>query len=209
MLRTCINSGLLAVVLLTGCAGLPTLPDGGRATADPHVGVPPAVAREYARAVAELEAGNFDRAERELQAFIERYPEYPAPYVNLAIVREQQSRTDDASALLGSALERDPGFAPALNRLGLMKRRQGDFAGAEETWLALTRAEPDYAYAWYNLGVLYDLYLQDLPAAITHYKRYQELDGAAEDAKVVASWIADLERRAGVETRTARTGGDS
>ena len=73
-------------------------------------------------------------------------------------------------------------------------------------WL-LPMADPEYAYAWYNLGVLYDLYLQDLPAALDHYTSVTSSvtgNAADEDAARSDRWIADLERRIGTPARAAQ-----
>jgi hypothetical protein len=104
-----------------------------------------------------------------------------------------------------------------------MKRRQGDFAGAKEAWLRVTKTDPEYLNAWYNLGVLYDIYMQDLPAALAAYKRYQELyvntnsdEGTytgwgeyvpppvIDPDPEVNRWIVDLERRTANSPRAAQ-----
>ena len=59
---------------------------------------------------------------------------------------------------------------------------------------------PDYALAHYNLGVLNELYLQRLEAALQHFETYQSLVG--ED-KQVERWINDLQRRITAAQRTA------
>ena len=82
----------------------------------------------------------------------------------------------------------------------MLLRRQGKFGEAEAAYLKAVTASPDYALAHYNLGVLYELYLQRLDAALQHYERYQAVTG--ED-KQVAKWIADLKRRLGNTQRTA------
>jgi len=56
--------------------------------------------------------------------------------------------------------------------------------------------------AHYNLGVLNELYLQRLDAALRHFEHYQEL--VSEDQQV-ARWIADLSRRVMANQRTANT----
>ena len=61
-------------------------------------------------------------------------------------------------------------------------------------------ASPNYALAHYNLGVLNELYLQRLDAALQHFERYQELAGGD---KQVEKWIADLKRRVAANQRTA------
>ena len=105
--------------------------------------------------------------------------------------------------MLTRSLELDSTNPVALNRLGMIKRRAGDFAAAEAAWLGAIAANPEYPYAWYNLGVLYDLYLQDLPAALEHYQAYQRLEGGGDGDATVALWIADLETRIGSHPQTA------
>ena len=106
--------------------------------------------------------------------------------------------------MLRSALEVKPNSVQALNRLGLISRQRGQFAEAESAWLAATLADPEYAYSWYNLGVLYDIYLQDLPAALDHYRQYQSVTDSTEQDAVVGRWVADLERRIGKPARAAQ-----
>ena len=51
-----------------------------------------------------------------------------------------------------------------------------------------------YARAHFNLGVLAELYMQDLNLALNHFRLYQGLQKQAD--QTVANWIIDLERRA-------------
>ena len=55
--------------------------------------------------------------------------------------------------------------------------------------------------AWYNLGVLYDLYMQDIESALQAYRNYQDVLTSAEVPveadPLVNRWIVDLERRQG------------
>jgi hypothetical protein len=55
---------------------------------------------------------------------------------------------------------------------------------------------PNYAKAHFNLGVLAELYLQDLPLALTHYEAYQNTQTEADST--VAKWVIDLQKRTGV-----------
>jgi tetratricopeptide (TPR) repeat protein len=71
---------------------------------------------------------------------------------------------------------------------------------AEAAYMKAVTADPDYALAHYNLGVLNELYLQRLDLALQHFERYQDLGG---DDEQVTKWIADLKRRLGSTERTA------
>ncbi len=55
---------------------------------------------------------------------------------------------------------------------------------------------PNYAKAHFNFGVLAELYLQDLPLALSHYEAYQNTQTEADST--VAKWVIDLQKRTGV-----------
>jgi len=148
----------------------------------------------YEQAVASMAAGDTIDAELRFQEFLLAYPEFPGAYVNLAIIFAGRGDDKAVEDSLTDALILDPRHAVALNHLGMLLRRQGKFFEAESAYLKAVTVSPDYALAHYNLGVLNDLYLQRLGAALQHYERYQEIAG--ED-KQVNIWIADLKRRIG------------
>ena len=129
-----------------------------------------------------------------------QYPDYPGAHVNLAIIFVARDDLQAAEMSLTDALIIDPVHAQALNQLGMLLRRQGRFEEAESAYMKAVTADPDYALAHYNLGVLNDLYLQRLDTALDHYERYQALAG--EDQQVTR-WIADLKRRIDAPPRTA------
>lgn len=196
----CIAAG----VMLASCSSSRVRP------ADPEsdqlASVPDSVQREYAEAVAKIAADNDAAAIRQLEEFISENPQYPGAYINLAILYDRQNQIEQALWLLNRAIEIEPDSVSALNRLGLIMRREGKFTEAEAAWLRATEVDPAYSNAWYNLGILYDIYLQDLPAAIDHYRRYQELTAGADDP-LAARWIEDLERRVGEPARAAEARG--
>jgi tetratricopeptide (TPR) repeat protein len=197
---------VLFAVVLSGCASggstrkaADALPDDAGKLSDVRV-VPPEAAAEYEQALAAMASGELLDAQIAFQDFLLRYPDYPGAHVNLAIVFAGNGDDDAAEASLNAALAIDPGFAPALNQVGLLRRRQGRFHEAEEAYLAAIAASPGYALPHYNLGVLNELYLQKLESALENFERYQAL--VEEDAQV-GKWIADLQRRTGVDSRTA------
>jgi tetratricopeptide (TPR) repeat protein len=201
----------LAVVLcgLAACGGTGTRPDAGAAmtaspgdAADPGLDVPAPLAAAYARAVAALEAGDLTEAEFEFEQLVLEAPEFPGPYVNLAIVHLETQRELEAEQLLQQALQLDPAHAAANNQLGMLRRRQGRFAEAEAAYRAAIAADPAYALACHNLGVLLDLYLKRGEEALEYYECYQNLQAVPDER--VARWIIDLKRRLGVSGQAAR-----
>ena len=205
MLQNYTDKFLLIIVcaMLSGCFSSGGMRQDVAAKND-EVAVPARVQRDYQFAIARMDANDDLAAASQFEEFLVSYPGYSAAYVNLAIIYDRQGRSDDAIAMLRSALEVKPDSVQALNRLGLISRQRGQFAEAESAWLAATLADPEYAYSWYNLGVLYDIYLQDLPSALDHYQQYQSVTGSTEQDAVVGRWITDLERRIGTPARAAQ-----
>ena len=213
LLQRCIESGRHCALWLTlmvfgGCAGggmvtAPTMVDSGASTqagtADGAL-APAATLALYEQATTIMAAGDFVEAERRFKEFLLRYPEYPGAHVNLAIIEAMRHNDAAARVSLDAALALNPEYAAALNQLGQLLRRNGDFSAAEAAYMKAVTVRPDYALAHYNLGVLYELYLQRLDDALTHFEAYQAL--VAED-KQVEKWIADLRRRIAATQRTA------
>ena len=99
------------------------------------------------------------------------------------------------------AVERDANSAIANNYLGVSQRNLGKFKDAEAAYLAAVTADDNYAAAHLNLGVLYDMYLQQPEQALTHYARYQQLQ-TTPDTKV-GSWVKELRTRLGLNKKPA------
>jgi tetratricopeptide (TPR) repeat protein len=199
---------ILCLLILSGCASGPkparTDEDrSSRQAADEERlrSVPTKALTLYERAAAILAAGDSTDAELRFKEFVLQYPGYPGAYVNLAILRARAGDDKAAEGFITDALIIDAEHSAALNQLGMLLRRQGKFIEAESAYLKAVTASPDYALAHYNLGVLNELYLQRLDAALQHFERYQEIQG--ED-KQVAKWIVDLKRRLNVKQRTAK-----
>ncbi|MEW6359125.1 MAG: tetratricopeptide repeat protein [Planctomycetota bacterium] len=65
----------------------------------------------------------------------------------------------------------------ALNNLGALLRDQKRYAEAKVVYERAQAANPDYAAAYYNLGVLCADYLNDKQSAIQHFQKYVDLKG--------------------------------
>lgn len=154
------------------------------------------VASDYARAT-RLMADNQDaEAMALLQAIVAKTPTLSGPVVNQAVILLKQKNYVDAEKQLRRSLTINNRNPYAHNLLGIALREQGKFAEARAAYEAALSIDPNYAKAHFNLGVLADLYLQDLPFALGHYERYQALQDKPDPA--VANWIIDLQKRTGV-----------
>ncbi len=90
-------------------------------------------------------------------------------------------------------VELNPGRAEAYNQMGIFYRHVGRFADARAMYEKALNIDAGYQAAQINLGILYDLYLVNIPLALESYKKYQGL--APSEDKQVNLWIVDLENR--------------
>jgi len=147
----------------------------------------------YQQALTALGAGRYSEAERVLLAVIRREPELAGPRANLGILYARTGHPVQAFESLKQAIRLNPDRAAYYNELGMVSRREGRFDEARRYYAKALDLDPGYAYAHLNIGILYDLYLQDAAKAMQHYQRYREL--APGEAGTVTKWIADLQQR--------------
>jgi Flp pilus assembly protein TadD len=202
---------LLAMLVLAGCGGSsavksPSGPQQAVGSGAMEAGdelapvIPPATLTLFEQATASMAAGDFVDAELRFKEFLLQYPTYPGAHVNLAIIHNSNGNDAAARGSIDAALAIEPNHPAALNQMGMLLRRNGKFLEAEAAYLKAVTVSPDYALAHYNLGVLNELYLQRLEAALQNFETYQSLTG--ED-KQVAKWITDLTRRVAANQRSA------
>ncbi|WP_210396042.1 tetratricopeptide repeat protein [Motiliproteus sediminis] len=185
------------VLALTGCGGANI-----KRAEQLQVGLPelqervlvisPEGRAEYAAAVALLRNNQPYEARAALQQVIERHPQIPGAYLNLALLDFHEGFDDSARSRVNKALELLPRNAAAYNLSGTLYRREGKFRQAWEAYSLALAVDDSYAPAHLNLAILFDIYLQYWIDARTHYQRYLELTG--EDEKV-SLWLQDLDRR--------------
>lgn len=197
-------TALVAVLTLAACGSAPsTAPSTDEAYAVDEQGqriVPPQAQTLYEQAASAMAAGDLVDAELRFKEFLLLYPDFPGAYVNISIIHAENGDLEAARTAVDAALSIDPDYAPALNQSGVLLRKNGNFSEAEAAYLKAVTVAPDYPLAHYNLGVLNELYLQRLDAALQHFQRYQELAGEDEQ---VSKWIVDLQRRVAASQRTA------
>ncbi|MGB5992025.1 MAG: tetratricopeptide repeat protein [Desulfobacterales bacterium] len=148
--------------------------------------------RDFERAVAMLNEQEYGQAIDLLEKVIEQSPGVTAPYINMAIACQHIGKLDQAEAHLNTALRLVSEHPVACNEYGLLYRKTGRFAEARAIYEKALSSFPDYYPVHRNLGILCDLYLNDLVCALEHYEIYSE---ARPEDKQVKSWIADLRTR--------------
>jgi tetratricopeptide (TPR) repeat protein len=201
---------LLAFLLLTACQSVPEpapVPE-PEPIPDPVVEVTPEVATPepipepepidfnqqlYEQAITALKAGDTEIGLELLFELSTVAPEKPFLFTNLGLAYLKLNKIDLAEQAFTEAVSNDGKDAVAHNHLGILQRQKGQFENALKRYQRAIDIDQDYAAAHLNLGILFDIYLQDLNKALLQYEKYQALI-TEEDAQV-AGWIVDIQRR--------------
>lgn len=152
-----------------------------------------AAQKEYNRALKAMKEGKNQEAMVLFQSIAARYPTLAGPWINQGIIHLRKEEFEAAAEKLRKAVSIYPNHAYAHNLLGVALREQGQFNDAKASYLKALSIDKNYANAHYNLAVLADLYLQDLPLALEHFRTFQSLQD--EPDQTVEGWIKDLTRR--------------
>ncbi len=152
---------------------------------------PKARMQAWDEALQSLRAGDQETALKRFEQFRAQYGDSPALQANVGLVFYNRAQYDKAKEALLAAVGYPAAPAAWHNQLGMIYRQLGEFRNAEQAYLKALALQPDYARAHRNLAILYDLYLQELPKAVAHYRRALAV---APDPEI-ESWIGDLERR--------------
>jgi Flp pilus assembly protein TadD len=182
----------------SGAASAPDRPGAAGATGATGGAVLPAELsqeslRAFDAALDALQEGHADVAERGLLALARTNPELGGPHANLGIIYRHAGKLTQAVAELELAVRSNPQQPVYLNQLGIAYREQGQFARAREAYEKALAIDPAYPAPNLNLGVLFDLYLDDSKRAAEHYDRYLALTPGGDEK--VGKWLADLKNR--------------
>jgi len=99
----------------------------------------------------------FDQAQAQMDAYLERYPDDPYVLHIKGLGTWQQGELEDAERLNKRLLEIDPNWVIAYNQLGYITMLQGRFAEAEEYFTSYRFIAPDQANPHDSLGELFIL----------------------------------------------------
>jgi tetratricopeptide (TPR) repeat protein len=149
----------------------------------------------YDSALSLMKAGKYEKAALKLEDLSRTDDERAGPYINLGIAYRHLGKLEEARQALKLATERRAGREIAWNELGLVYRRMGEFEKARDAYERSIRERASYGKAYLNLGILCDIYLEDLTCAIRNYEKYRKLGDS--EANRVKLWLADVRNRAG------------
>ena len=145
------------------------------------------------QAISAAMEGKTELALEHFATLLEKNPFANKVFTNLGLLYLQMNDTAEAKKAFLNAIEQDSQDAVAYNHLAIIQRQEGEFKQALFNYYKAINADPEYASAHLNLGILFDLYLQELPKALEQYLLYQKLTHNKNED--VAKWIIDLQRR--------------
>ena len=151
---------------------------------------------DYQAALGLLQQERYAEGIALLERVIEQVPEVSAPRIDLGVACHRNGDLEAAERHLAAALELSPEHPIAHNELGIIFRKTGRFAQARASYERALAVYPGFHYARRNLGVVCDLYLNDLECARASYEAYLETVPADDEA---AMWLADVRSRIGQE----------
>lgn len=122
------------------------------------------------------------------------YPQYPGVWVNYGLAQAANHEFELAMFAYKEALSINPAFCDALSLKGVAERELGLFTEAGASYQSAIQCDPGQGRYYYNLGILNDLYRNDLEAALTAYRKARRL---LPDDETLDIWVTDLARRAG------------
>ena len=157
-------------------------------------GIDTYLSEKFKKAVMHINNKKYDDAIELLVDVTSQSDKHSAPYINLAIAYSETGKIKDAEKVLLKALTINPSHPVTNNELGLVYRKTGRFAKAKTTYEQVINNYPQFLPARKNLGILCDLFMNDLNCAIEQYEAYLNV---RPDEKEVSIWLTDLKRRAG------------
>jgi tetratricopeptide (TPR) repeat protein len=152
-----------------------------------------AVREDFEAALVLLRKQKFAEAIKLLQKVTQK-TQNSAPYINIALAYEMTGEMGLAEDNLKRALTINPDHPATMNEYALLYRRTGRFAEARKLYESLLVRYPSFLPARKNLGVLCELYLNDLRCALDQYEAYNRALPGDEEVKL---WITGLKQKSG------------
>ena len=200
---------MLVMLLLTACQSAPETAPGLDPAVEPVIeesaaepGPVDFYQQFYTEAIASLRNGKTEQALELLVQVSTDAPDKPYVFTNLGLAYSKLQKLGLAEQAFEEAIIRNNQDAVAYNHLGILQRYKGQFEAARNQYQQAIRIDEDYAFAHLNLGILFDLYLQDLELALQQYQKYQAL--VTEEDSQVTGWITDIQRRLKTTASTAQ-----
>lgn len=212
-----LNLRILSILLSLGLTACQSTPP--EATPEPQVVIAPKEAAAdvkpapepkpdpeqelYLQAIGSAKKDKHKLAIQYLNELIKLNPEFRQVHTSLGLALLQTNQQEQAKQAFKNAIKQDKSDAIAYNHLAIIQRQEGLFKPALENYNLAIKADPEYANAYLNLGILLDIYLQDLPKALEQYLMFQKLTDNKDER--IEKWVLDIKRR--IEAKSKKSKG--
>ncbi len=138
----------------------------------------------------------FDAADKLLSKINDEEPKLSGPWVMRGDIAMAEEKLDLAVERYAKAIEVNQVNFNAWLRLAKAQRERGLYRHAQNTYARALALWPDAPEVHLNLGVLYDVYLNQPLRAQAHMEAYQLLH--TEENKEAAAWLDEVRSRTGI-----------
>ena len=179
--------GVIFAILSYGCSTSPH-DDSGVSMVSGGKDRPP----KYAYAIELIKRKDFNKAE---DVLLNLEPTYKNPdlYTNIAIININKKNIDKAKTYIEKSIALNPNNYISQNVYGVVLRKMGKFDDAVKAYSTSISKNSDYADAYLNMAILYDIYIDSPKKALPYYEKYMAL---ADNDKNIKKWIVEVKRRA-------------
>lgn len=181
---------MVLVVWLTGCETTPVSSPGQKSAG--VLSLTPAQTETYHQALAKLENNEPRAAEKMFAGLLRERTDVAEVWLNLALSQYHQNKLTETGITVKNILTAFPKTAQAHNLAGLVAVEQGLFKEAEQHYLDALKIKASYANALYNMALLQDIYLQNIPSSVEYYNRYLR---EVQDDEATKAWVENLSQR--------------
>lgn len=144
---------------------------------------------KYQKAVGALRQKKYAQAEKLLSGMRKKASGVLEVELNLGLAFYYQNKFSEAEYAAAQSLGINAESKVAHNLAGLVAIELGKFFEAEKHFVNALKLDKSYSHANYNLALLYDVYLHNIPAAVEYYQRYMT---KAPNDENTAAWIDHL-----------------
>jgi len=149
----------------------------------------------YKQAILALNEKKLDQAEKLFTEMSELQPDIAGPWANLALISIKKDNPKQAQQYIDTALQKNPTMPQALNLAGDLALKDNRIKDAKKYFEQAIANKSDYALTHYNLVLIFDIYYQDIPQAITHYQLYLQYTKQPDEA--TERWLKGLKSTVG------------
>ncbi|MCP5325563.1 MAG: tetratricopeptide repeat protein [Oceanospirillaceae bacterium] len=142
-----------------------------------------------------IAAKDFKTAEQKLSVIADKDKTLAGPLVLLGDIAMQKQEFSAAQDYYQRAIEVNQKNVNAYLGLAEAQRRLGKFTFAQNTYEHALNIWKDFPEAHLNLGILYDLYLNQPAKAQAHYEAYLYLTSYKQSK--ASEWFAEIKQRTG------------